>query len=363
MRSIRYIDIAAEIRQRIINGVYRVDGFLPPERELMKEYQASRPVIRRALHELAREGLVESRPGAGNIVIRKPDPLPEIRLGAMKTAALVMPVCPDSAIASLISCVESTLARAGYQLLICGTVGRTTQECLNKENDALRSLTRIPIHGIVLWYNGGIWNLSAIEEVLNHRIPLVLIDHEVPGIDLDCVMYDNYHGAYEATEYLIKMGHSRIGFVTTSNNLAHERRRGYMEAIQAHGIEPDPFLIQSCNDDVLDDYIGAQMLMQNPCPPSAIIAVNSFVLRIVRTVLDGLGITPDQIPVVSFRSSSEYRAPGVISVDLPTEHMAQQAADLLLKRMAGDMTGGPTRIVLPMTLTINKTYPLRSLSK
>ena len=63
MRTIRYQEIADELRQRLASaGVGRV---LPSESELSAEFKVSRVTIRRALEILRDEGLVDARQGFG----------------------------------------------------------------------------------------------------------------------------------------------------------------------------------------------------------------------------------------------------------------------------------------------------------
>ena len=63
-----YQQIADDIRQRILDGVYQAGDKLPTESELMDEYGVSRIVIRGATTALQNEGLVDKRQGAGTFV-------------------------------------------------------------------------------------------------------------------------------------------------------------------------------------------------------------------------------------------------------------------------------------------------------
>jgi len=63
-----YQQIAADIRQRILDGDYRSGDKLPTESELMDEYGVSRIVIRNATEVLKNEGLVTKQQGSGTFV-------------------------------------------------------------------------------------------------------------------------------------------------------------------------------------------------------------------------------------------------------------------------------------------------------
>lgn len=65
--------VAEELRERIITGVLREGDLLPPQEELVREFQVSRPPLREALRILEAEGLVEVRRGnVGGAVVRAP---------------------------------------------------------------------------------------------------------------------------------------------------------------------------------------------------------------------------------------------------------------------------------------------------
>jgi GntR family transcriptional regulator len=65
VRSIRYREIAEDLRQRVGRGELAAGKLLPSESELSAEYAASRITVRKALELLRDEGLVDSRQGFG----------------------------------------------------------------------------------------------------------------------------------------------------------------------------------------------------------------------------------------------------------------------------------------------------------
>jgi GntR family transcriptional regulator len=72
MRTIRYQEIAAELRERLARGELAAGRLLPSESELSGEFAASRVTVRRALELLRDEGLVDARQGFGWFVATSP---------------------------------------------------------------------------------------------------------------------------------------------------------------------------------------------------------------------------------------------------------------------------------------------------
>jgi GntR family transcriptional regulator len=83
-RTIRYREIADELRVRIDAGEFGAGRVLPSEAELSARYRASRVTIRRALEALRTEGLVSSRQGFGWFIPADPLRQSLARLGTIE---------------------------------------------------------------------------------------------------------------------------------------------------------------------------------------------------------------------------------------------------------------------------------------
>jgi DNA-binding GntR family transcriptional regulator len=88
-----YRRITETLRARISGGEFAPGMSLPSEAALCAEYGVARNTLRRALDQLAGEGLIEARPGRGRVVI-SPDGaagpvLPQYRVMAADLRALI----------------------------------------------------------------------------------------------------------------------------------------------------------------------------------------------------------------------------------------------------------------------------------
>jgi DNA-binding GntR family transcriptional regulator len=63
-----YRQITEALRARVAGGEFAPGAALPSEAALCAEYGVARNTLRRALHQLADEGLIEVRPGRGRVV-------------------------------------------------------------------------------------------------------------------------------------------------------------------------------------------------------------------------------------------------------------------------------------------------------
>jgi GntR family transcriptional regulator len=84
VRSIRYHDIASELRDRVGAGQFTAGRLLPSESDLSREFGVSRVTVRRALEVLRDEGLVSARQGFGWFVASDPVSQTLGRLGTIE---------------------------------------------------------------------------------------------------------------------------------------------------------------------------------------------------------------------------------------------------------------------------------------
>ncbi|HEX2577646.1 MAG TPA: GntR family transcriptional regulator [Aquihabitans sp.] len=84
VRTIRYRDIAADLRRRVEGGEFTAGRLLPSEAELSATYSASRVTIRKALEALRTDGLVDARQGFGWFVADEPVRQPLARLATIE---------------------------------------------------------------------------------------------------------------------------------------------------------------------------------------------------------------------------------------------------------------------------------------
>ena len=65
VRTIRYHQIAEELKGRVMSGAYAAGRLLPSESDMSAEFSVSRVTIRKALEVLRDIGLVDARQGFG----------------------------------------------------------------------------------------------------------------------------------------------------------------------------------------------------------------------------------------------------------------------------------------------------------
>jgi len=196
------------------------------------------------------------------------------------------------------------------------------------------------------------------------NFPFVLIDHQGTGEPCPAVGATNWQGAYNATEYLIKIGHRRIGFISGAMDLgaAIDRLEGYKGALHAHHLPDDPQLIYSGTFFQPDGYAGACALLEIENPPTAIFASNDVMAMGAMDAVRSRGLrVPEDISIVGFDDipQAELVRPALTTVRQPLEQMGRVSTQMLLDRL-NNPEKKVNRIELPTELIVrSSTQPLR----
>lgn len=201
--------------------------------------------------------------------------------------------------------LEELLMKQNYNMIICNT-----DEDLDKEISYLKTLYEKRIDGIIIAsvLKGTDMSRESISRIYNGKIPTIILDREVPGLDLPTVTSDNFGGAYEATSHLIRLGHSRIGVIGTTISTLSKRVEGYKKALEHHNIPFDESFIEDRGitniqvGDVKEGYNKTiTMLTNNKRKLTAIFALNNLLTFGALLAIQDLGLhIPGDIAVVGW---------------------------------------------------------------
>ena len=188
------------------------------------------------------------------------------------------------------------------------------------------------------------------------NFPLILIDHQGIGPDCPAVGAANWQGGFTATEYLIKLGHQRIGFITGWMDLgcALDRLDGYRSALRTNHIPDAPELIYEGTFFQPDGFNGASILLDLPNPPTAIFASNDVMAMGVMDAIRQRGLrVPDDVSVIGFDDipQASLIRPALTTVRQPLEKMGRVATQMLLELLSKSQKK-IGRIELPTELII-----------
>jgi LacI family transcriptional regulator len=248
--------------------------------------------------------------------------------GKTNTIGVIVRDLGTGYIGEIIRGIDSELNLSGVDLVLY-----TTHRIVSKEASYVTSLAQGMVDGLLLVLPRS--PVDYIGTLMEHNFPFVLIDHQGTGTDCPAVGATNWQGSYNATEYLIKLGHQRIGFITGSMDLgcAEDRLQGYRSALRTHHISEDAELIYEGDFLQTDGYTGASALLDLPNPPTAIFASNDVMAMGVMDAVRNRGLrVPNDISVIGFDNipQSAMVFPTLTTVQQPLEQMGRVATQMLL---------------------------------
>jgi LacI family transcriptional regulator len=269
--------------------------------------------------------------------------------GKSSTIGVLVPDLGTGYIGEIIRGIDAELSLADLDLVLY-----TTHRIASKEASYVANLAKGMVDGLLLVLPRGL--ADFIGTLTQRNFPFVLIDHQGTGKDCPSVGATNWQGGYNATEYLIKLKHHRIGFITGWKDLgcAVDRLEGYRSALRTYHIPTAPELIYEGTFSQSDGYAGASALLALPNPPTAIFASNDVMAMGVMDAVRTRGLrVPDDISIIGFDDipQASLVRPALTTINQPLEMMGRVATQMLLDLLL-DPEKKVTRIELPAQLVI-----------
>ena len=190
--------------------------------------------------------------------------------GRTNSIGVLVPDLGTGYIGEIIRGIDAELGLKDIDLILY-----TTHRTASKDANYVANLAKGMVDGLLLVLPRS--PADFIGTLTQRNFPFVLIDHQ--GIGQDCpavVGATNWQGGFSATEFLIKLGHRRIGFITGWMDLgcSLDRLDGYRSALRTNHILEEPELIYEGTFFQPDGFNGASNLLDLPNPPTAIFASN-----------------------------------------------------------------------------------------
>jgi LacI family transcriptional regulator len=264
---------------------------------------------------------------------------------------MIIPDITNPFFPAVVRGAEDVAFSNGYRLILCNTDNDHSKELVHLNE--LR--TYLPAGLIVIPSNFSDLTTQA-ESYRRAGTGVVCIDRIPKNWGGDTVTADNEAGAYNATRFLLQMGHTKLAAITGPLHLtnAKERLGGFKRAMCEAKLHLAPEYVQETTFDKQGGQSKTLVLLRLIPRPTAIFAGNDMIALGALLAIREAGLRcPEDISLFGFDDLdlAEMTDPPLSSVSQSGYQLGTSAASILLDRLAGD--NGPARhVVLETSLKI-----------
>lgn len=243
-------------------------------------------------------------------------------------AALSDALLSNTFYAPVLAGVQAEAAACGLHLLLHTTDRHSLSQGIPK------MILQRAVGGILLV---GTTDPAILATFAQHVPKIVLVDNRDESGMYESVISDGFGGAYDATRYLLALGHRHIGFFLGEFDVPtfQDRLRGYRCALLDAGILPNPaVVISGASSEEREANLGS--LLGSSHAPTAIIAANDdyalVTMRVCRQILRRI---PEDISLIGFDDlpSCLEAHPALTTVRVDKEYMGRLAVRRLHTRL------------------------------
>jgi DNA-binding LacI/PurR family transcriptional regulator len=245
---------------------------------------------------------------------------------------VIVPEIVHHFFSSVISGIDEAAVAAGYNVMFFQSNESYEREIMN-----IQSIINSQADGVLISLAKGTKKFGHIRQLIDSNIPLVFFDRVCDEIETDRVIVDDFEGALNAVDYLIKTGCRRIAHFAGPQHLqiSYQRKRGYISALEKNGLRVDDDLIVTCDtyEDALDT---ARIMMSKTRTPDAIFTVNDMAAVGALNTVKSMGFkVPKDISIVGFTDGlvSTITDPLLTTVSQHGFEIGKKATEILIKRI------------------------------
>ena len=267
--------------------------------------------------------------------------------GRTHTVGCVIPTLDHAIFARSTQAMQTTLAQAGYQLLVASHEYDPVIEF-----ELVRALQQRGVDALVLV---GTDHAPRLWKALSAwRKPTLLTwscDPRLPSLG-----FDNEGAAQMAASHLLELGHRYIGVIsgfTAHNDRAHSRIAGVRKSLTQAGLSLPANFVTEQAFNLEGGRLGLRQLMRLRRKPTAIFCGNDLLAVGAMLEAERMGLdVPSDLSICGIDNLeiSEAINPGLTTVSLPTQDLGRIAAQYMLSAISGEIIAAKS--LLPFELVV-----------
>ena len=247
---------------------------------------------------------------------------------------------------------------AGFDVILSNSGER-----VEDERAAVMLLTAKRVDGLIV-APAAMTHRDHLDAIVARGTPLVLLDRDMPGLEVDAALVDGRAAAITATRLLLDAGHRRMAYVTAAESVPRARRltdavqialssvlrriQGFLAVTTEAGLAEQQRTVLLGVNGTEDGQSALTDLLATPDRPTAVLASDSRVALNVFRAAKIAGLTiPRDLSLATFDDADWTSAvdPTVTVVAQPTYDLGSEAARMLIERIAGSAAAPRHRLL------------------
>ena len=278
-----------------------------------------------------------------------------------KTIGIIIPNMLNYFFAQVFKGIERVANDNGYKIISC-----ISNESYSKEVETIEMLSNGIIDGFILSLSEGTIlknDFTHLHEMINNDTPIVMFDRVADDVDCDKVITDDFIGALNTVNHLVKTGSKNIAFISTISRLkiGEKRKHGYLKGLEENKIPVNKNLII---DILEEDYKKYETILEpifdNNIIDAVIATDESSAIAAMKIAIKKGYKVPLNFSVISFSNGilARHSSPKMSTVSQHGEIMGATAAEILINKLNKD--NAPVK---PKTIVIKTNLVERNSTK
>lgn len=276
-----------------------------------------------------------------------------LRTGKTRSIGLIVENISNQFFSVLAKVIEEEAAKLGYRVFYCSTDNDDERSA-----ELVQSLLQANVDGFIITPTEKLD--KSIEQLLQMKKPVVLIDRYFPGQDVSHVVIDNYEGAYSATTFMIEKGRRNIALINNNSGMIQMqlREKGYVDAMEKAGLYDKIKIIHldyhSNEDKKIEDMV--QFFEFNKGIDGVLFLANYLGLAGIQAIRRLNLQVPEDLAIISFDDHYTFslHSPSISVVKQPLDAIAIKTVELLMKQINSENDVVVEKVLLKGSLVVRE---------
>ena len=289
--------------------------------------------------------------------------VPRQRPPATGAIGLLVPELSNPIFPALAGEMQRRASEAGLATILCTTEGSPESEA-----EYMHMLLERRVDGMI-FISSEVTDVRSdhahYRRIVREGARLVFVNGGSPQLDVTSVGVDERAAGRLATEHLLELGHTRIGFAAGDafSSPTREKHEGRDAAMREAGVAPDG-LVAHTSFTVEGGRAAFRLLVESPGgPPTGILCSNDLMAIGVIREAEDLGVdVPGDLSVVGFDGieAALWNEPPLTTVEHPIAEIAETAVRALRTLIENDARSLPNYVFRPRLRLGRSTGPIGS---